>query len=131
MWVPISAQLAQTKEPSSMRTFVLRYGLALGVLAALPAAQAQTPAPPEIALTIEQHKFTPEEIKVKAGQVFVLVITNKDATPEEFESKELRVEKVIPANKTLKLRMPALKAGTSKFFGEYHEATAKGTIVAE
>jgi len=131
MWVPISPQLAQTKEPSSMRKLVLRYGLALGVLAALPAAQAQTPAPPEIALTIEQHKFTPEEIKVKAGQVFVLVITNKDATPEEFESKELRVEKVIPGNKSLKLRMPGLKPGTYKFFGEYHEATAQGRIVAE
>ena len=113
-----------------MRKLVLRYGLAVGVLAAL-AAQAQTPAPPEIALSIEQHKFTPEEIKVKAGQAFVLVITNKDATPEEFESKELRVEKIVPANKTLKIRMPALKAGTYKFFGEYNEATAKGRIVAE
>jgi plastocyanin len=110
---------------------VLGVGLVLGVLDGVPAALAQAPAPPELALTIEQHKFTPEELRVKAGQAFVLVITNKDATPEEFESKELRVEKIIPANKTLKLRMPALKPGTYKFFGEYHEATAKGRIVAE
>jgi plastocyanin len=110
---------------------VLGVGLVLALLAGLPAARAQAPAAPELALTIEQHKFTPEELKVKAGQAFVLVITNKDATPEEFESKELRVEKIIPANKTLKLRMPALKPGTYKFFGEYHEATAKGRIVAE
>jgi plastocyanin len=114
-----------------MRKLVLRYGLALGVLAGLSLAQAQTPAAPEIPLAIEQHKFTPEEIKVKAGQPFVLVITNKDATPEEFESKELRVEKVVPGNKTLKVRMGALKPGTYKFFGEYHEDTAKGRIVAE
>jgi plastocyanin len=113
-------------------------GLGLGVTLALVAgaalAGAQAPAaapPPEIALAIEQHKFTPEEIKVQAGQAFVLVITNKDATPEEFESKELKVEKVIPANKTLKVRMGPLKAGAYKFFGEYHEATAKGRIVAE
>jgi plastocyanin len=114
-----------------MRQFSLRIGLVLGLLAGLSVAHAQTPAPPEVPLTIEQHKFTPAELKVKAGQAFVLVITNKDATPEEFESKELRVEKVIPANKTLKLRMPALKPGTYKFFGEYHEATAQGRIVAE
>lgn len=114
-----------------MRHVFLRVGLVLGFVAGLSAAHAQAPAPPELALTIEQHKFTPEELKVKAGQAFVLVITNKDATPEEFESKELRVEKVIPGNKTLKLRMPALKPGTYKFFGEYHEATAKGRIVAE
>ena len=92
-----------------MRRVFTRTGPALAVLAVISAAHAQAPAPPEIPLTIEQHKFT----------------------PEEFESKELRVEKIIPANKTLKLRMPALKAGTYKFFGEYHEATAKGTIVAE
>jgi plastocyanin len=122
---------ATPKERPSMRRVFTRTGPALAVLAVISAAHAQAPAPPEIPLTIEQHKFTPEELKVKAGQTFVLVITNKDATPEEFESKELRVEKVIPANKTLKLRMPALKAGTYKFFGEYHEATAKGTIVAE
>jgi len=114
-----------------MRLVSLRLGLILGFLAGLSTAHAQAPAPPEIPVTIEQHKFTPEELRVKAGQAFVLVITNKDATPEEFESKELRVEKVIPANKTLKLRMPALKAGTYKFVGEYHEATAQGRIVAE
>jgi hypothetical protein len=37
----------------------------------------------------------------------------------------------VPGNKTLKVRMGALKPGTYKFFGEYHEDTAKGRIVAE
>jgi len=85
----------------------------------------------EIPVTIEKNRFQPSEIKVKAGQPFVLVVTNKDATPEEFESKELRIEKVIPAGKTLKIRVRALKAGAYPFVGEYHEATAKGRIVAE
>ena len=35
------------------------------------------------------------------------------------------------SNPTLKVRMGALRPGTYKFFGEYHEATAKGRIVAE
>ena len=85
----------------------------------------------EIALTIEKNRFQPAEVKVKAGAPFVLVITNKDATAEEFESKELRIEKVIPAGKTVRVRVPALKAGTYGFVGEYHEKTAKGRIVAE
>jgi len=68
---------------------------------------------------------------VKAGIPFVLVITNKDGGPEEFESKELRIEKIIPAGKTVRLRMPPLKAGTYPFVGEYHATTAKGRIVAE
>lgn len=87
--------------------------------------------PTEISLTIERNRFAPEEIRVKAGAPFVLVITNKDGGPEEFESKDLRIEKVIPGGKTVRLRMPSLKAGTYSFIGEYHEKTAKGRIVAE
>jgi plastocyanin len=106
--------------------------LALACLAAGTLATAAMAAdPPEFPLTIEKHAFSPEEIRVKAGAPFVLVITNKDATAEEFESKGLRVEKVIPGNKTVRLRLPGLKAGTYPFVGEFHEATAKGRIIAE
>jgi plastocyanin len=103
-------------------------GLALALVSS--AARAAE-APPDIPLSIDKHRFQPEEIRVKAGTPFVLVITNKDAGAEEFESKDLRVEKVIPAGKTVRVRMPALKPGTYPFVGEYHEKTAKGRIVAE
>ena len=99
------------------------------VWAALGGAAAAADA--EIALTIEKNQFQPAEIKVKAGTPFVLVITNKDGTAEEFESKDLRIEKVIPAGKTVRVRVPTLKAGTYGFVGEYHEKTARGRIVAE
>ena len=85
----------------------------------------------EIPLTIKDNRFQPDEIRVKAGAPFVLVIANKDAGPEEFESHDLRVEKVIPAGRTVRVKMPALKAGSYGFVGEYHEKTAKGRIVAE
>ena len=85
----------------------------------------------EIPLTIEKNRFDPAEIKVKAGAPFTLVITNKDKTAEEFESKDLKIEKVIAGGKTMKVKVPALKAGTYKFVGEYHEATAQGRIIAE
>ena len=85
----------------------------------------------EIPVTIEKNRFRPDEIRVKAGTPFVLVVTNKDTTPEEFESKELRIEKVIPGGKTMKIRVRALKPGSYPFVGEYHEATAKGRIIAE
>ena len=88
-------------------------------------------APQEIPLVIEKNKFQPDVIKVKAGAPFVLVITNKDKGPEEFDMAQPRIEKVIPAGKTVKLKMPALKAGKYPFVGEYHSDTAKATIVAE
>lgn len=95
------------------------------------AATTARAADVEIPITIEKNRFVPSEIKVKAGTPFVLVVTNKDATPEEFESKDLRIEKVIPGGKTMKISVRALKAGTYSFVGEYHEATARGRIIAE
>jgi plastocyanin len=105
----------------------------LALLATLLLATAAVNAaePKEIPITIENNKFSPDEIKVKAGEPFVLVVTNKDKSPEEFESKDLRIEKVVPAGKTMKIRVRALKPGTYPFVGEYHEATAKGRIIAE
>jgi plastocyanin len=106
--------------------------IALSLLAAVAAAPAvAADAPPEVALSIENNRFAPEELRVKAGAPFVIVVTNKDGGPEEFESKDLRIEKVIPGGKTVRLRLPALKAGSYGFVGEYHEKTAKGRIVAE
>jgi plastocyanin len=104
---------------------------AMVIVTGLAAASAVHAADPEIALTIENNRFEPEEIKVKAGAPFVLVITNNDKGPEEFESRDLRIEKVIPGGKVMRLKMPALKPGSYGFVGEFHENTAKGRIVAE
>ena len=107
------------------RAVVLTVALCLTAVGVAGAADTEIP------ITIENNRFSPEEIKVKAGAPFVLVVTNKDSGPEEFESKELRIEKVVPGGKTLKIRVRALKPGTYPFIGEYHEKTAKGRIVAE
>lgn len=112
----------------SIRAAMSALVVGAALVTALPSGAQQLP---EVALKIEQNRFQPEEIRVKAGTPFVLVITNKDKGPEEFESKDLRIEKVVPAGKTVRLRMPALKAGSYGFVGEYHEKTAKGRIVAE
>jgi hypothetical protein len=87
--------------------------------------------PPELALTLDQHRFSPEDLRVKANTPFVLVITNKDKEDEEFEMSSLRIEKIVPGGKTLQLKMPALKPGTYQFIGDFNEKTAKGRIVAE
>ena len=105
---------------------VAALALILGIAAPVLAAD-----PVEIPLVIEKNRFEPDVIKVKAGTSFVLVITNKDKGPEEFDMAQPRIEKVIPGGKTVKLKMPALKPGKYPFVGEYHSDTAKATIVAE
>jgi plastocyanin len=85
----------------------------------------------DVKLVIKNHRFEPAELKVPAGQRVKLVVHNQDGTPEEFESRSLSREKVIPAGAKATLFIGPLKAGRYEFVGEYHEATAKGVVIAE
>jgi plastocyanin len=85
----------------------------------------------EVTLSIKDHKFEPAEVRVPAGKAIKLTVKNLDATPEEFESKSLKIEKVIAGKGTAVIRLKPLSKGTHKFFGEYHEKTAQGVLIAE
>jgi hypothetical protein len=50
----------------------------------------------ELSITIKNHKFEPAELKVPAKKRVTLTVINSDSSPEEFVSKMLKVEKVIP-----------------------------------
>jgi plastocyanin len=82
-------------------------------------------------LTIKDHRFDPSELKIPADTAATLVVKNLDATPEEFESKALRIEKVAPANGEATVQIRALKPGRYKFVGEFHEDSARGELVVE
>src|SRR5690242_8711344 len=82
-------------------------------------------------LTIKDHRFTPEEIKVPADQRVMITVVNDDVTPEEFDSSALKVEKVVAGKSKGVVRIGPLKPGRYPFIGEYHEATAKGVVIAE
>jgi plastocyanin len=86
---------------------------------------------PEFTITLRDHKFDPSEVRVPAGQKVKLVVDNQDATPEEFESKELKREKVIPGKSKGTIMIGPLKPGRYPFVGEFNEATAKGVVIAE
>jgi uncharacterized protein (DUF58 family) len=108
------------------RTVLLLAAAALIVASAPVAARAG-----ELTLTLKDHTFTPAEIKVPANKRVKLTVVNDDPTPEEFESHELRVEKVIPGKSKGIVRIGPLKPGRYSFYGEYHESTAKGVVIAE
>ena len=101
----------------------------LSVLCILPApAMADYP---EVALVIHEHRFDPAEIRVPAGQKIKLVVHNQDSSPEEFESYELKREKVIAPGTKAQIFVGPLSPGRYPFFGDFHEKTARGAIVAE
>lgn len=81
-------------------------------------------------LVIKDHRFEPSELTVPANKKLTLLIENQDDTPEEFDSHALNREKMISAHGTIKLYIGPLNPGSYAFDGEFHEATAKGTIIA-
>jgi hypothetical protein len=108
-----------------------RYALVLGVGLALgsPAALAEEPA--KLSITLEDHKFSPAEPTVPAGKPIVVEVINRDTTPAEFESKPLRVEKVVPGGGKIRVQVRPLKPGRYRFFDDYHESTTEGFLVAQ
>ncbi len=106
--------------------------LASGALLTAICANTAAAAPePEILLVIREHRFDPAELKVPANQRIKLVVHNQDSSAEEFESRPLSREKVVPAQSKVTIFVGPLKPGRYAFVGEYHEATAKGVLVAE
>jgi len=85
----------------------------------------------EVKLTIKDHRFSPAEVRVPANQKVRLLVVNEDPTPEEFESHALNREKVIPGRSSATIFIGPLKPGRYDFVGEFHEATAKGVVIAE
>lgn len=94
-------------------------------------ASAFAAEPKAIEVVIKDHQFSPAEVKVPANEKVTLIIKNQDATPEEFESHDLKREKVIKANSEAKVLVGPLKPGKYEFFGEFNPKTAKGQIIAE
>jgi plastocyanin len=75
--------------------------------------------------------FEPTVIEVPAGKRFKLEIANHGKTAIEFESRDLKQEKVIPPGGKATVTINALKAGEYKFFDEFHEKTGQGKIIAK
>jgi hypothetical protein len=107
------------------RLFVV---LSVAALVSLAPAGARAD---DLIVTIKDHKFSLAEIKVPANQRIELTVVNDDATPEEFESKPMKVEKVIPGKLKGVVRFGPLKPGLYPFVGEFHDSTAKGVVIAE
>lgn len=106
---------------------LVRYAFVLPL--ALPVAgYTQTP---EYTIVIKEHRFQPAELTVASGKRIKLVIDNQDGTPEEFESHELRVEKIIPGDTKGMVSVGPLKPGSYPFFGDFHQGTAQGKLHAK
>jgi len=83
-----------------------------------------------VALELSGHKFMPAEISVPANQKFQIKVTNRDDSPAEFESHDLKVEKIVVPGGTITVTAGPLKPGKYQFFDDYNPDAATGFVTA-
>jgi hypothetical protein len=98
----------------------------LAILLLAGGAWAQQPA--HVSIGIKNHRFVPAEISAPANVPILLAVKNLDATPMEFESVTLRVEKVVVGNGSGLIRLRPLAPGRYNFFDDFHQS-ANGVLV--
>lgn len=108
---------------------ILRASAMVAALLGVAAVWAQEL--PTFNLLIRAGHFVPATLEVPANTKFRLLIKNEGPGAEEFESVELRKEKVLAPGASSFLIFQPLKPGSYKFFGEFHPDTAQGQIVAK
>jgi hypothetical protein len=119
-----------------MRTTMTSVELRLAALAfataimatAAPGARAQDAA--AVAIVVKDHHFQPGEVRAPANRPLTINVRNLDATPIEFESLSMRVEKVVAAGGEGAVHVRPLAPGRYEFFDDFHPET-RGTLVVQ
>lgn len=99
----------------------------LGFAAASATAADDTPTFQVIA---KDGRLTPARLEVPAGRKIRIQIRNEGPGPTEFESTELRVEKVLAPGASSSVVIHPLQPGTYRFFDEFHPATGECLLTA-
>src|SRR6516162_4115276 len=98
---------------------------AICATALLHAALAQQAA--EVQLSYSNGAFQPSEVRAPADKPVVFRVKNLDAKAMEFESKSLRVEKVVAAKSEGVINVRPLKPGRYEFYDDFN-AKARGAL---
>jgi len=129
---PVSSAIIERTDMSLSRMLskvTLFTAIALLSVAATRAPTAQSAT--EIQVSYMDKKFTPAEISAPANTPIVVKLKNLDANAMEFESKTLKVEKVVAGSSDATINVRAQKPGRYEFFDEYNEKVARGALVVK
>ena len=100
------------------RNLILTMVAATPLLYAAPGLAQQAA---EVQLTYSNSQFQPSEVRAPADRPVVFRVRNLDAKAIEFESKSLRVEKVVAAKSEGVINVRALKPGRYEFYDDFND----------
>ncbi len=119
---------AHSGETSASRRRLL-VGLAVAMLGALGPARAADD--PVFRIELRDGVVTPLRLEVPANRRIVLELHNTGKTPAEFESHDLRKEKVLAPGVTSRLVIRTLDPGTYDFFDDFHPGAPAAVLIAK
>jgi heme/copper-type cytochrome/quinol oxidase subunit 2 len=96
-------------------------------IALLHAAPALAQAAAEVQLNYSHGAFQPSEVRAPADRPVVFRVRNLDDKAMEFESKSLRVEKVVAPKSEGVINVRALKPGHYEFYDDFNQQ-ARGVL---
>jgi hypothetical protein len=85
---------------------------------------------PVFTIEFKDGTVSPLRLEVPANKRFQLELRNAGDTPAEFESSELRKEKVLAPKTTSILVFRTLDPGEYPFFDDFHPDAPKAVLVA-
>lgn len=103
-------------------------GLIVATLLAIPAHAEEEVT---VQLIARDGRFFPSELLVPQGRKIRIEIRNDGKDPIEFESAELRKEKVLAPGSKSVVVIVAQQPGRYRFFDEIHPATGQGVLVVK
>ena len=86
---------------------------------------------PVFTIEFKDGTVSPLRIEVPANRRFQLQLRNVGDTPAEFESSELRKEKVLAPRSSSTLVFRTLDPGEYPFFDDFHPGAPKAVLVAK
>jgi hypothetical protein len=105
--------------------------LALAFLAAGFACGARAADEATFRIEFNDGQVTPQRLEVPANRRLILELSNKGQTPAEFESRELRKEKVLAPGADTSLVIRGLDPGEYDFFDDFHPDAKPAVLVAK
>lgn len=118
----------------SPRANLLRGFAAVVLMAAvflLVSAKGGAAELPTYTMVAKGGRLIPEVLNVPAGVRFKIVVRNEGPGAIEFESLELRKEKVLAEGAQSFVVIAPLRPGEYPFFDDFHPDTGRGRIVAK
>ena len=103
--------------------------LILAAIGTASAAQAEDTV--ALSLSVKNHVFSSAEVKLPAGRIVILTVSNEDPTSIEFESKPLKIEKVIAGHSSAVIRIKVPASGKILFVDEPREDKTLGYFIVE